>query len=268
MTKLPTEKPMREIRRAFATAAIVFACLGALGGQAAAQPQIPLPVPDPSGPSNIFYGAVPPGPPGPATSEVLVFVHGLGGTADNWWLANNTYQMAFALGYRTAFVELVPDASIVDNGQMLRVALPIIAEHYSVEKMVLVGHSKGGVDIQVAMIAPAFANLVKAVFTLASPNQGTELADWAFGPGLPIAGGLGLLSPGVFSLRTVNMEAFRCVADPIFRASGIPFYTMEATQFIGNPITTVTGAILKQLVPDEKNDGFVTVPRAKLPFDY
>ena len=259
---------MQEIRPAFAIAATVFVLLGGLGGPAAAQPQIPLPAPDPAGPANIFYGAVPTTAPGPVTSTVLVFVHGLGGTADNWWLANNTYQMAFVLGYRTAFVELVPDASIVVNGEALRVTLPIIADHYDVEKMVLIGHSKGGVDLQVAMIAPGAANLVKAVFTLASPNQGTELADWAFGPGFPIAGGLGLLSPGVFSLRTQNMAAFRAVADPIFRASGIPFYTMEATQFTGNPITTVTGAILKNLVPDENNDGFVTVPRATLPNDY
>ena len=115
---------MFDMRRTIALVAIVVACFVALVGQAAAQP--PLPAPDPGGLPIIFYGADPPSPPGVQEPDVLIFVHGLGGTADNWWLANNAYQRAFELGYRTAFVELDADASMVDNGTLLMTVIPII----------------------------------------------------------------------------------------------------------------------------------------------
>ena len=256
-------RPMSNMPKILAVT--LFLLAGLATSRATAQP---LPAPAPGGPANIFFGAVPPSPPNVAAPEVLVFIHGLGGTADNWWLANNTYQKAFAMGYRTAFIEVVPDGSIVTNGGMLKTALPIVAAHYGADKMVLVGHSKGAVDLQVAMMTPSILQKVKAVFTFDSPNAGSELADWAFGPGFPIAQQLGLVNPGVYSLQVSNMEPFRAVADPVLRASGIPFWTMEGTVFRGNPITDVTGLVLKALVPDEHNDGFVTVARQRLPDDY
>jgi pimeloyl-ACP methyl ester carboxylesterase len=252
-----------------AVALLVGSCLG----QLAEAQEIPDPSPLPEGPANVFYGAVPPSPPYVAHPTVLVFLHGLHGTASNWWVGNDAYQMAFRAGYRTAFISMNADntpndASLEDNAAMLRSTLPLVAEHYGTDKVIIVGHSKGGLDAQAAMLTPEIRGLVRAVFTISTPNTGTELADWAFGPGLPIAARLGLLTPGVFSLRTQTVAAFRAAADPILKASGIPFFTLEGSDARGNPITGITGLILYDLAPGQRNDGFVPVPRGRLPAEW
>ncbi len=262
---------MRRTRRWAALLAVPFLLAFGLGRPAEAQ--APTPHPAFGGPPNVFYGAVPPSPPYTERPTVLVFLHGLHGTASNWWDGNDMYQMAFQAGYRTAFISMNADntpndASLEDNANTLRRLLPIIVDHYQTDKVVIVGHSKGGLDAQAAMLAPSIRRLVRAVFTISTPNTGTELADWAFGPGLPIAGGLGLLTPGVFSLRTQSVATFRAIADPVLQASGIPFFTLEGSDARGNPITAITGLILYQQTPVEKNDGFVPVPRGRLPAEW
>jgi pimeloyl-ACP methyl ester carboxylesterase len=219
---------------------------------------------------HIFYGEV---PPNSERAPVIVFVHGLLGTAHQWWLHSDMYWSAFNARYRTAFVSMSLDntpnsASIADNAAVLKDALAAIAAHYDASKLYLVGHSKGGLDIQAAMMYPGIADRVKAVFTIATPNRGTELADWAFGPGRDLAEKLDLLTPAVFSLRTDNMAAFRAEVDPVLRLSGVPFYTMAADRASGHPITEITGDILALLAPGQMNDGFVPLTRSRLPDDY
>jgi hypothetical protein len=266
---------MRGIRRQTLALAAFGAVLGLFHPVAAQTfPSPPtLPAPAPGGPEHIFYGAVPPSPPYVASPWVLVFFHGLHGVASNWWVSNDMYDRAYKRGYRTAFVSMnldnTPnDAGFEENAPVARDALARIALHYNTDKVVIIGHSKGGIDAQAAMLDPSTRALVRAVFTISTPNSGTELADWAFGPGKEIAGPLGLLTPGVQSLMTDNMEAFRKKADPVLRASGIPFYTMGGTDARGNLITEVTGIILYDRTKGQKNDGFVPFPRTKLPQDY
>jgi pimeloyl-ACP methyl ester carboxylesterase len=232
-------------------------------------PNPPLPA-DGSPHQHIFYGQV---PPESGKAPVVVFVHGLKGRAYDWWVQNDMYWAAFNARYRTAFISMNLDntpneASTEDNALVLKDALPVIAAHYGVSKMYLVGHSKGGVDIQAAMLQPGISDLAKAVFTISTPNAGTELADWAFGPGSAIAQQLGLLIPGVASMQTATMAAFRAQADPVLRASGVPFYTITGNSISGHPITQITGQILAALVPGEASDGLVTVDRTQLPPDY
>ena len=238
---------------------------------AGAQVSVPIPVPDPQR-ANVFYGSVPPALPDAAPAPVIVFVHGLRGTASDWWTDNSMAAYAFQAGYRTAYVSLSADnsrndAAIEPNAAVLSQLLPHIAEHYGVTKVYAIAHSKGGLDLQAAMMTPAIGSLLRGVFTIATPNHGTELADWAFGPGQAIAQQLGLLTPGVFALRTASIAAFRQGADPVLRASGVPFYTLSGKQFVGDPIMAVTGAVLRTLNPSP-NDGLVATNRARLPGDY
>ncbi|MPZ19323.1 MAG: hypothetical protein GEV06_15620 [Luteitalea sp.] len=240
-------------------------------GSAAAQGQqaeIPEPVRDLIY-TNVFYGGA---LPTATTAPVLVFVHGFGGTARYWWRNNDMYALAYLAAYRTAFISLSPDGtpnheSIEVNAVALRWRLPRILRHYRAQKLYLIGHSKGGVDIQAAMLDPATAALVRAVFTISSPNHGTELADWAF-EHPQLAQKLNLLTPAVNSLRTSNMEGFRELADPILRKLGIPFFTTTGNRHTTNVVTLVTGGLLRDLVPgthlDASNDGFVTVGRSRL----
>ena len=249
---------------------IIFLCVGTVH---AAPPS--LPAPDPGLDEHIFYGA---NPPGSTQSPILVFVHGLRGTASDWWInttgaQNDMYEFAYNNGYRTAFISLSPDNSrndepIAFNAEVFSDALPKIVARFGGKKVYLICHSKGGLDVQAAMLDPNVSELVKAVFNIATPNTGTELADWAFRPGNRLAQLLGLVTPGVEALQTANVEAFRSQADPVLSKLNIPFYTLFGRTFRGHPITAITGRILRRLAPDEKNDGFVSESHYKLPVSY
>src|SRR5262245_20062340 len=232
---------------------------------------VPIPQPIPGSPDqNIFYGAT---PPLAESAPVIVFVHGLRGTAEDWWVRNDMYSTVWTAGFRSAYVSLSADNSRNDsavetNAAVLRVLLPKIADRFHVSQLYVIAHSKGGVDMEAAVLDPRLARLVKALFTVSTPNQGTELADWAYGPGRPIAAALNLLSPGLAAMQTSTMALFRAVADPILKTSGVPVYTLAGTAFSSNPLTLGTGLILRSLVSDQFNDGFVTVPRTQLSPDF
>lgn len=240
------------------------ACLLAASTFLLAQPATPTQ--DPAY-ANIWYGSV---PPGGDQGPVVVFIHGLGGTASYFWVNNDMYSMAYTARYRTAFISMNADNTantntIAQNGIMIKSTLPAVAQHYLSKKLNMVGHSKGGLDIQYAIAYyPAIRGLVKQVFTLATPNAGSHLADWAFGPGKPIAYQLGLLSPGLASLQTTYVQTYRATFDPIFAAAGIPFFYLAGTAYSGNPLTMRTGPILQGLT-GEANDGMVAPSETVLP---
>ncbi len=110
---------------------------------------------------QIYYGEE---PSGGNNNPVLVFVHGAGGLAEDWWKetehygVNDMYVTAFDAGYRTAFVDLNdngtrwPIETIWVNGRTLARQITAIADHYGVETVDVVSHSKGGVDTQTAIV--------------------------------------------------------------------------------------------------------------------
>jgi hypothetical protein len=79
---------------------------------------------------------------------------------------------------------------------------------------------------------------------------------------------LNLLTPGVSSMQTSTMALFRALADPILKTAGIPIYTIAGSTFRNDPLTLPTGLILRSLVRDKNNDGFVAVPRTRLSPDF
>jgi hypothetical protein len=172
------------------------------------------------------------------------------------------YATAYNAGYRTAFISMNPDNTpgtntIAQNGNMIKQTLGTVMQHYQVKRVVMVCHSKGGLDTQYAIATnTGVRGAIRAVFTLSTPNQGSAMANWAYGPGRAYAQQLGLLSPGMASLQTVYVQAYRAQWDPIFATAGIPFYYMGGTVFTGNSLTSLTGPILQGLT-GEANDGLV-----------
>ena len=195
-------------------------------------PNPPDPQPDPAWIKSIYYGAIPPeNPDGP----VLVFVHGYGGVADNWWTPtphphdelNDMYIMAYQAGYRTAFVSLggqdgSETGSMWDNGQRLIWQLGVIASHYGVDTLDVVAHSKGGVDAEAAVVHYGGWGLVQHVFTLGSPHYGTELADLLYSDWAGwLARLLGLQDEATYALQTGYMQVFRALTDPKVAAQDV-----------------------------------------------
>lgn len=265
------------LQRAFGRIVLVALLLLVLGGL---RPRLlaqapPDPTPDPGQEGNIFYGWT---AQGAGNAPVIVFIHGLRGTASDWWaqgegqaIDNDMFSFAFRARFRTAFVSLSPDnsrndESIEDNAAVLTTAIPKIADRFGVEQVYAVAHSKGGLDLQSAMLDPAVRSRIKALFTVSTPNQGSALADWAFGDGAAAADLLDLLTPGIGALQTANVQALRAQIDPILEAEQIPVFTVAGRSPRG-PLTGITGLLLQILDPGP-SDGFVTVASAQLPRTY
>src|ERR1700683_3818840 len=129
-------------------AALALSCLFAMGADAQSLP--PNPMPASGGPQNIFYGAI---PPDGAQAPVVVYVHGLKGIAADWWLnavdgsTNPMYDMAYAAGYRTAFVCLDSTChrngtqTWLQNAAVLQQELVTIANHYGINNSGALGAS-------------------------------------------------------------------------------------------------------------------------------
>ena len=260
------------------------------GGQTPPTP--PAPTPDPVY-ANVFYGAV-----NPAfanfTTPVLVFVPGLGGVACDWYStgatgnapcqpngvtapANAMYAYAYQWGYRTAFISPNLDnspavGSIQADGSVLKSVIPRVASYFNVPQMYFIGHSKGGVDLQQAILDGGVLPYVKAVFTIATPNQGTALADWAFA-NPSVAQPLGLLNTAVADMEVANMSLLRGAADPIFsQLLNKPFFHFAGDGYANSNGTLITGSLLHILVPGTdqsvQNDGLVTVAESELSPEY
>jgi pimeloyl-ACP methyl ester carboxylesterase len=243
------------------------------GGYAApADPPLPLPLDPPSGEAwqdNIYFGAV---PPMDEERQVLVFVHGLGRFAEDWWSGgNDVYLKAYEARYRTAFVTLdfprsEPANSIWENGETLSLQLEFIAAHYEVEKVEIVAHSKGGIDSQVAIVYHDAWRYVDHVFTLGSPHQGSELADVALTNPLfrPLLERLGAVGEGLLSIQTEPMQAFREQTDSRPENQLVRYYSGAGTRWDDAGILAISGNYLQQRFGD--NDGFVTVESTMLPY--
>ena len=277
----------------------LLACVFLLAGPALAQtppPTPPAPTPDPVY-ANVFYGAVNPAFANFKT-PVLVFVPGLGGVACDWYStgttgnapcpagpANDMYAYAYQWGYRTAFVS--PNAnntpatsSIQADGLVLQSVIPRISSVYNMPQMYFIGHSKGGLDLQQAILDGGILPYVKAIFTVATPNQGTELADWAFAPAnqgivqeLATEFNFNLDIPAVADMEVANMTPYRAAVDPVFtKLMNKPFYYFSGDGYANSAVTIATGSLLHKLVTgtdqNAQNDGFVTVGESQLSPEY
>jgi hypothetical protein len=241
---------------------------------ASSAPAAPLPQTAPGGAPNVWYGGV--NPAAAPNAPVVVFVHGLGSNATYFWTnGNDMYQEVYNAGYRSAYLSMSSDNSnnhqqISINAQTILNLMPQVLQHFGVQQVYMFGHSEGGLEIEVAMLTASFRSNVKAVFTIATPNQGTELADWAFGVGEKIANIFGFISPGLYDLEPEHVATLRAQLDPVFETAGIPFYTLEGNSYKhqGALFYSITGPILSNLTNGESNDGLVAVNEVPLPDTY
>jgi hypothetical protein len=233
---------------------------------------------------------------------VLVFVPGLGGVACDWYStgstgnapcvengvaapSNDMYAYAYQWGYRTAFINpntnnTPATSSTQADGMVLQSVIPRVASHYNVSQMYFIGHSKGGLDLQQAILDGGITPYVKGLFTLATPNQGTALATWAFEPAnasfvqlVETMFNFNLNSTAVADMTLANMTTFRNAADPVFsQLTSKPFFYFSGDAYSNSALTTDLGSLLLKLVPgtdlNSQNDGLVTVGETQLSPQY
>lgn len=194
----------------------------------------------------------------------IVFIHGYNSSASVWWEGNDMYETARANGYQTAFIDLYPEKDMWENGAMLAGKLKQIYEYFGHKKLVVVGHSKGGVDTQTALVHYGAHQYVSNVITLSSPHHGTQLSDLAHSSSAWwLAALLGNNNDGTRSLQTGNMRYFRSITDGKPEVNLNRYYTLGGYKWGSFGSALYWGGLY--LRSYGSNDGVVTVSSSRLP---
>ncbi|MDX8343613.1 hypothetical protein [Rossellomorea sp. YZS02] len=218
---------------------------------------------DPSGVPGQWYVGTSPSYVAPAKQPIL-FVHGLNSSSNTWWNENNMYETAYQNGYETAFIDLYPTKNMWDNGALLSQKIRDIYNYYG-EKVVVVAHSKGGIDTQSALVHYGAYPYVSRVITLSTPHYGSQLADLAYSSWAGwLAGILGSKNDATYSLQTGYMSYFRSETDQNANVSKVPFYTFGGTKWGSFGSSLYWGGLY--LSGYGSNDGAVTVNSSRLPY--
>lgn len=215
------------------------------------------------GSAAVYAGAV----PNDGDTQVVVFVPGLGQSASFFWGDNSMYEKAYRNGFRTAFANFdIPDGKSKDmwsNGEVLAKQITDICAYYKTPRVVIVAHSKGGVDAQTAAVYFGAGNLIERIITLSTPHWGSQLADIAYSSaGFALAELIKAHSPGCFAMQTGYMSQYRSMTDES-HDNIAPIYT-----FAGNGGDKEFSKIWAgSLMLDRygENDGVVTVQSAHNP---
>ncbi|MFZ5822903.1 MAG: esterase/lipase family protein [Bacillota bacterium] len=219
----------QRLRLIMASLLMLLLAASPVAAPAAAPSSPPGPVQPAGFPGSWYLGATPPNLD--PTKPVLVFVHGKGGSAATWWAetvyhgTNDMYAYAYNNGYQTAFVDLEPEGDMWVNGELLQQQLAEITTHVGVERVVIIAHSKGGVDANAAAAFFGAGPMIEKVITLGSPHWGTPIADLAYSTWTWwLAALLGQRTDATYVVQTGYMAWFRSVADGT--SDGVAYYTL------------------------------------------
>ncbi len=136
--------------------------------------------------NRILYGST---PPDGEEKPILVFIHGFMDNGYGWFMLNNSmYKNAYNEGYRTAFLFHPQNKGVHDNARIIAEMLEKVVAHYNNEALVLIPHSKGGLDAELAMYEYKMDPLVKAVISLSTPYFGVPVAEFYSNPLIKIIG--------------------------------------------------------------------------------
>lgn len=134
----------------------------------------------PSKLNQILYGAI---PPNSFNKPIVVFVHGWGDNGYGWFVVKNEwYKKCYNEGFRTAFLFQPVAGSYQENGKIIAEMLKKIIQKYNSNNIVIVAHSKGGVDVEWALYNYNMAEKVNGVISMSSPYFGAPLADYLGNP--------------------------------------------------------------------------------------
>lgn len=218
---------------------------------------------DPSGVPGQWYVGTTPSYVAPSKHPIL-FVHGLNSSSNTWWNENNMYDTAFQNGYETAFIDLYPTKNMWDNGALLSQKISDIYNYYG-EKVVVVAHSKGGIDTQSALVHYGAYPYVSRVITLSTPHYGSQLADLAYSSWAGwLTGILGSKNDATYSLQTGYMSYFRSETDHHPNVNRNPIYTFGGTKWGSFGSSLYWGGLYLRAYGS--NDGAVTVNSSRLPY--
>lgn len=161
--------------------------------------------------NQLIYGADPGAIDG-IEKPILIFVHGWFDNGFGFFFMGNTmYENAYNNGYRTAYTNQSQTNSFELNGQIIANMVKQVSAYYGHSKnIIIVAHSKGGLDVEQAMVNYGIDSLVKGVIALSVPFYGVPLTDWTASIIRPILNNIPIFGEylkdkGTRQMQTANM---------------------------------------------------------------
>ncbi|MEL7002149.1 MAG: T9SS type A sorting domain-containing protein [Bacteroidota bacterium] len=174
--------------------------------------------------NTIYYGRT---PSNSSDKPVILFVHGYASNARVFFTGeDNMYADVYRDGYRSAYVSLTPNDDMWTNGFMLANMITRIKSHYNNAPLVVVGWSKGGVDIDAALVHFGANNQITEAFTLSTPHRGTGIAELANSQLLSLVNIIFMQNnDATLSLQRGYMNYFRSITDNK-SSNNVPYTTI------------------------------------------
>jgi pimeloyl-ACP methyl ester carboxylesterase len=222
---------------------------------------VPMSLRDRGAPVEIDPGTTDGGTALQHTSTVVVFVHGLGNHESMW--GRSYLDLAHAHGATPLTVRYTTGQAIADSGAELADLLDrlVAAWPVALERIVLVGHSMGGLVIREAL-APGghWRRLVSDVITLGTPHSGAPLERAAV-RGLALASALPVTAPiaALGDERSTGIKDLG-IADVAPATAGPDWHLVAATLRPRDAVGMVARARAGLLAP--LGDGMVSVDSA------
>lgn len=191
-------------------------------------------------------------------NKAVVFVHGLvrpsfkiGGSFEYFRDLKSTLADQPILSY---FPDLPSAASIEERSKPLKLAIAAI----DADEIYLLGHSMGGLDCRYYAANNPTDQRIKRLITIATPHQGSPLADWVLKNRSPLATMLRhVFSNGAQALTTTACKVFnkntpnREDIEYFSYAASRPYWELPAWL-----------RVLAKHIGDEANDGLIPVSSA------
>jgi triacylglycerol lipase len=140
-------------------------------------------------------------------------------------------------GYPVIVTRVHPSSSIEVRARQLKESLlrqlePINRLRGQRQKVILVGHSMGGLDARYAVAKLGLADVVAAVVTISTPHRGSPMADWVVRHLGQRLGGIGLANLLRVDLRAVlDLTTRRCARfnTAVADVEGVAYFSISTS---------------------------------------
>jgi triacylglycerol lipase len=167
-------------------------------------------------------------------------------------------------GYPLVITHVHPTSSIANRAIQLKeqILRHVPGLRSNGQKVILMGHSMGGLDARYAVSQLGMDRYVAAVVTITTPHRGTPFADWVVDNlgrkmrGMQLANFLGLDLRAAMDLTTVGCEEFN---EKVRDVPGVKYFSVSAARpwTMIPPFALFSHRIVQ--VMEGENDGLVSV---------
>ena len=206
----------------------------------------------------------------------VVLHHGLFGTGDlqlgpwKFRYFRGIDRAIANLGHPLIVTNVHPSSSVERRARQLKEVilrqLKVIGRDDGDTKVILIGHSLGGLDARYAVAKLGLADRVSAVVSVTAPHRGSPFADWAVENlgrrlrGFQLISSLGLDFQAIVDLTTSRCAAFN---QDVPDVPGVKYFSVAAARDVRRIPPVFQHSYRVIAARDGDNDGMVSVSSAK-----